>query len=89
MLVENHRHGSVFQGPIAAVLLELMLDPACPLEQILEFLHGEIVKLQEMLELHNYRLTQVVSRTAGPEPLRWLSPQVVGRSHHHAQGSAE
>jgi hypothetical protein len=66
MLVENHRQGAVFQRPIAAVLLELMLDPACPLEQILEFLPGEIVELQEMLDLHNYWLNTSWVSNGGP-----------------------
>ena len=45
VLVENHCEGAVFQRPIAPVLLELMLDPARALKQILGFLAGKIVKL--------------------------------------------
>src|SRR3954452_19328680 len=45
VFVKNHRKGTVFQRPIATVVLELPLDPPRTLKHMLEFLAGKIIKL--------------------------------------------
>ena len=48
-LLEDHRQRAVRQRPVGLVALELLLDPARALEQVLEFLAREVVELQEVL----------------------------------------
>ena len=50
--LENHRQGAVAQRLIKLVALEAVLDPARPVEEIIELVAAEIAELQEMLGRH-------------------------------------
>src|SRR3974390_3498112 len=54
LLLEDHHHGAVDERPVLAVGLELALDPAGALEDVLEFVAAQIPELQEMPRLHAF-----------------------------------